>query len=56
MLSDLNLSSDEDYWIGLNDIDSEGDFVSSDGNDNNWAIWTGTEPNGRLGSNCARLK
>merc|ERR1719419_1492186 len=32
-------------WIGLNDIDNEGEFVWSDGSDVDFLHWRGGEPN-----------
>jgi len=42
-----------DRWIGLNDRDSEGNFVWSDGSTSAFRHWNGGEPNNFFGEDCA---
>ena len=50
--NDFNASliPNEDIWIGINDIATEGSFVAVDGRQVSWTKWDKNEPN-NLGAN-----
>ena len=41
-----SLLSNRDFWIGINDIEQEGSFVSVDGREISWTNWATGEPDG----------
>ena len=41
----IDLFPNKDLWIGVNDIDSEGDFISVDGHKMTYFRWGSNEPN-----------
>ncbi len=45
----------EHWWIGLNDIDVEGEFVWSDGSSLDYSSWNDGEPNDSNGEDCAHI-
>ena len=54
-IANLFPSSGLTIWIGINDIDEEGNFVSSDGRDLVFTKWGPDEPNGNNNENAAAL-
>ncbi|XP_037069239.1 lectin BRA-3-like [Pollicipes pollicipes] len=42
-------------WIGLNDLDSEGHFVWSDGSQLSYANWQDGQPNNFLDQDCVNI-
>ena len=47
-------SVDNNWWIGLNDIDSEGDFTWPElGNSGDYFNWASVEPNNMGNEDCA---
>jgi hypothetical protein len=47
--------ADTDWWTGLSDLASEGDFVWSDGSPFNYESWAGGEPNNAGEEDCANV-
>ena len=45
------------FWIGLNDLVTEGDFRWSDGTKPTFAAWRSGEPNDfQMGEDCVRMR
>ena len=42
-------------WLGLNDLQHEGQYEWSDGSEKNWTNWQFGEPNGKLEENCVAV-
>ena len=40
------------FWLGGRDVDTEGDWIWSDGSSMSWTDWGGTEPNGGTSEDC----
>lgn len=49
------LNFDTDWWLGLSDRESEGDFRWTDGSTTDFTNWAGGEPNDVNGEDCAQL-
>ena len=46
----------ESYWIGLNDQDTEGTYVWSDGTQlGDWSNWEAEEPDAGIEKNCVAM-
>ena len=43
-------------WIGINDIEEEGNFVAVDGRDISWTNWGTGEPNGDANENAVEIR
>ena len=52
------LLQNQKYWIGLNDIEKEGDFVWTDGSNVSFTAWQSGQPNnvGDHGQHCTASK
>ena len=50
------ISSYPEFWVGYNDIDSEGTFVWSDGGAVTYTNWRSTEPNDSGGEDCTQVE
>ena len=46
----------KDFWIGINDISSEGTFKWSDGSALHFTDWATGEPNNANGGDCGQLQ
>ena len=46
---------DEEWWIGLNDLEDEGEFVWTDETPVNFEAWGGGEPNNAGNEDCVHL-
>ena len=46
----------EDFWIGINDISSEGTFKWSDGSALHFTDWATGEPNNVQNQDCGQLR
>ena len=49
------LLPDTVFWIGINDIEEEGNFVAVDGGEISWTNWDTGEPNGGVSENAVEL-
>ena len=49
----ISLIPGEDIWIGADDINNEGDFVSLDNKPLTWTKWAPNEPNNEAGNEDA---
>jgi hypothetical protein len=47
--------ADDQWWVGLNDIASEGAFTWTDGTPFDYTAWAGGEPNDANNEDCAHL-
>lgn len=45
----------QDYWIGLDDLENEGEFVWPDGIERPWENWNDGEPNNAGNEDCAHI-
>ena len=55
MISDLNLSPDSYYWIGVNDVVEDETWVNMDGLEAAWLNFGGVEPNGETSENAVKI-
>ena len=44
------------FWIGINDIEEEGNFVAVDGREISWTNWGTNEPNGGANENAVESR
>jgi len=56
MFMEMGGNKHNDYWVGGNDRNSEGNFRWSDGSLVLFQKWRGGEPNGGTGENCIEVK
>ena len=49
------LLPNDHFWIGINDIEQEGQFVAVDGREISWTYWTAGQPNGGTLENAATI-
>ncbi|GAB4296591.1 MAG: hypothetical protein Kow0090_11720 [Myxococcota bacterium] len=47
---------DDRCWIGLNDLESEGDWVWEDGSPLTYEFWQPGQPDGGVGENCGMMR
>ncbi|WP_420829490.1 C-type lectin domain-containing protein [Nannocystis pusilla] len=47
--------ADNDWWIGLNDVDAEDDFVWTDGTPLDFTAWNEGEPNNSGEEDCVNV-
>ena len=52
MRRDRGIKADR-FWIGLNDVDEEGNFKWSDATAVNFSLWNPGEPNNHFNEDCA---
>ena len=50
-----DLLPNDRLWIGINDIEEEGNFVAVDGRDISWTNWETGQPNGGTGQNAVAI-
>ena len=49
------LIPNENFWIGINDIEQEGSFVAVNGREVSWTHWRTGEPNGGTNENAVEI-
>ena len=49
------LIPNENFWIGINDIEKEGSFVADNGREVSWTNWGPGEPNGGTNENAVEI-
>ena len=50
-----SLIPNEQFWIGINDIEQEGSFVAVNGQEVSWTNWGPGEPNGGTNENAVEI-
>ena len=50
-----DLLPNQHIWIGINDIEEEGNFVAVDGREISWTNWETGQPNGGAGQNAVAI-
>ena len=51
-----SLIPNEQFWIGINDIEQEGSFVAVNGQEVSWTNWGPGEPNGGTNENAVEIR
>ena len=51
----ISLLPNQEFWIGIDDIEEEGNFVAVDGREITWTNWETGQPNGGASENAVSV-